>query len=63
MINVSDEDDGSSWSVNRTRKRGRPWRKSTYESKPPKAIKATSILDEHRAKLLDIVSAFDGSKH
>ena len=62
MINVSGEDDeDSSWSVNRTRKRGRLRWESTDESEPPKLVKAFSIPDEHHAKLLVIFSASDGS--
>ena len=63
MINVSGEDDeSSSWSLNRNRKKGRPRRESTKGSEPPKVVKAFSIPDEHHAKLLVIVSASDGSK-
>ena len=61
MINVSgDDEEDSSWSVNRTRKRGTPRQERIEESEPPKAVKATSIPDEHHSKLLVIVSAFDG---
>ena len=63
MINVSGEDDeGLSWSVNQTRKRGRPRQESTDESEHPKAVTTTSVPDEQHAKLLVIVSASEGSQ-
>ena len=59
---VSGEDDEvSSWLDNQTRKRVRPRRESSDESEPAKAVKATSIPDEHHAKLLVIVSVSYGS--
>ena len=57
-----EDDEVSSWLDNQTRQRGRPRRESSDESEPAKAVKATSIPDEHHAKLLVIVSASDGSK-
>ena len=61
MINITgDDDEGSSWSVHRTRKRGRPWRESTDGSEPPKVVKGPSTPEEHDHKLMVIVLVFDG---
>ena len=61
MINIaSDDDEGSSWRVNRTRKRGRPRRESSEGSEPPKVVKGPATPEEYYHKLMAIVSGFDG---
>ena len=61
MINITgDDDEGSSWRVNRTTKRGRPRRKSPEGSDIPKVVKGPSTPEEYDHKLMVIVSIFDG---